>query len=219
VQVDVPRSWTVPRESFRSPVDLSHNTMPDYASVQRITKRVLAEITGMISADSTERIIVSDAIGLLSLHGVVFTWYYDCPALVLLGARSCLSASGRDYQPSDELVGQTNLVTIDLSPIVGTCWGDCARSFVVENGRVTLDPLSPEFQRGTKAVWDLHVSMRQFAKPETRFCGLFHFANEQIAAEPAPWARTAQDRLSSCRATWPASTGQALPRRLSPGGP
>lgn len=136
----------------------------------------------MITAESSERTIACAANALLSRYGVSETWYYDCPALVLLGSRSCISISGRDYQPSDELVGRTNLVTIDVSPMLGKCWGDCARSFVVERGRVTSIPSLPEFQDGTAAVRELHESMCRFARPETRFCDLYRFANDWIAS-------------------------------------
>ena len=158
------------------------NSIPYNASVQRTAKRVLAEISGTISSVSTERTIVSSAIALLSRYGVVDTWYYDCPALVLLGTRTCLSISGRDYQPSDEPVGEANLVTIDLSPKVGTCWGDCARSFVIEHGHVVQSPSSSEFQRGIETIRSMHASMCHFATPDTRFCDLYRFANELIAA-------------------------------------
>lgn len=155
-------------------------SIPANASVQRIAKRVLSEITTTITAESSERTIASTANALLSRYGVAETWYYDCPALVLLGSRSCLSISGHDYQPSDEVVGQTNLVTIDVSPLVGKWWGDCARSFVVERGRVTSNPSLPEFQDGTTTVRELHASMCRFATPTTRFCDLYRFANDWI---------------------------------------
>lgn len=156
--------------------------MPDNVSVQQTAKRVLAEIANTISADSSEQTIVSAAVALLSRYGVVDTWYYNCPALVLLGTRSCLSISGRDYQPSDEPVGQTNLVTIDLSPRIGSCWGDCARTYAIEQGHVVPISSSAEIQRGTEVLREIHVAMRQFATPETRFCDLYRFVNERINA-------------------------------------
>jgi hypothetical protein len=84
-------------------------------------------IAGTITANSSERTIADTAKSLLKDSGLVDTWYYDCPAFVLLGSRSCLSMSGRDYVPADEPVGTENLVTIDLSPRVGGVWGDYAR--------------------------------------------------------------------------------------------
>lgn len=76
--------------------------------------------------------------------------------LVLLGSRSCLSVSGRDYVPADEAAGDHNLITVDLSPVLGGRWGDCARSFVLEDGRVTAHPRTPEFAQGLATQRALH---------------------------------------------------------------
>lgn len=152
-------------------------------AVQRAAKQVLAEISDCISVRSTERSIASFATERLQELGYSEAWYYSCPALVLLGSRSCLSVSGREYQPSTETVGNTNLVTVDLSPCREWCWGDCARSFVVESGRVVRAPGGTEFQRGLAFVEELHHRVRDFVTPQTTFGGLFDFANQQIASE------------------------------------
>ena len=159
------------------------NETPENSSVQQTAKQVLAEIMCIISPDSSEQSIISFAIDRLSQYELTQTWYYDCPALVLLGSRSCLTISGRDYTPGTELVGQTNRVTVDLSPLQGTQWGDCARSFVIEDGSVVSTPSRGEFQRGIDFVANLHKAMRRFVTCETRICELYHFANDFIASE------------------------------------
>src|SRR5690349_13373666 len=103
-----------------------------HRQAQQAAQAVLRELTGQIGPDDTEQSIADTAAAALSAHGVPQTWYYDCPALVLLGSRSCRSESGRSYRPGLEPVGQTNLVTIDLSPSYNGHWGDCARSFPIE---------------------------------------------------------------------------------------
>ena len=108
--------------------------------VQHAAKSALRQLAHEIGPDDTEQSIATRAAAALRGHGIQETWYHDCPALVLLGSRSRLSVSGRDYQPALEAVGQKNLVTIDLSPCHGSHWGDCARSFPIENGRVTIEP-------------------------------------------------------------------------------
>lgn len=99
-----------------------------YINVQSIAKNVLFQLGSLITSDSTEKSILSLAKQLLEDSGIIETWYHNIPALVLLGERSCLSISGKDYFPSDESVGSNNLVTVDLSPCIGNVWGDCARS-------------------------------------------------------------------------------------------
>mgnify|MGYP001575596477 CR=1 FL=1 len=119
---------------------------------------------------------------LMALHGIHKTWYYDCPAFVLLGSRSQLSISGREYIPSDELVGEHNLVTIDLSQAQGEVWGDCARTFCIENGAVTNAPVSAEFQCGLEAEHILHAELSQIAHPDMTGAELFDWANTRIKA-------------------------------------
>lgn len=152
------------------------------ARVQAIAKQVLAELPDAIGPESTEASIAADAVDRMAALGVCETWYHDCPALVLLGSRSCLSVSGRDYTPAVEPVGELNLVTVDLSPMLNAAWGDCARSFVVEGGRVMNEPTTPEFQHGLRLLDELHTVVRRFATPGTRMNELCAFANEQIAA-------------------------------------
>ena len=153
-----------------------------HRSVQSIARLVLAEIPTHITAQDTEASIAMQAVELMTFHGIHATWYYDCPAFVLLGSRSQLSISGRDYVPSDELVGEFNLVTIDLSPSQGEIWGDCARTFCIENGRVTNAPMSPEFQRGLRVEQILHAELREIAHPEMTCAALFDWANVRIKA-------------------------------------
>lgn len=153
----------------------------EYKRVQSIAKNVHDELMHLIAADSTEESIAKDAITLLNKHGIDDTWYHGVPAFVLLGSRSCLSISGRDYIPSTEKVGMTNLVTIDLSPSLNGVWGDCARSFVVENGCCTQNPQTNEFIDGKRIQAQLHERMMKYVTPETRLSELFEFGNQTIA--------------------------------------
>lgn len=154
--------------------------LAEYRAVQQVAKQVLAEITGFISPAATERSIAEFAQTRLAERGYPETWYYECPAFVLLGSRSCLSLSGREYMPATEPVGETNLITVDLSPCRGAIWGDCARSFVVELGRVVTDPVNVEFRRGLEVQQKLHARFLDFVTLDTRFCELFEFVNEFI---------------------------------------
>ena len=151
-----------------------------YRDVQNIAKKVHDHLGDFIHSESTERTIAKKASELLSDFGAKDTWYHGVPAYVLLGSRSCLSISGRDYQPADERVGETNLISVDLSPMVGDIWGDCARSYSVEKGTVTKYPQKRDFQEGYTVEKELHKHMKAFVKPETRFSELYEFGNHQI---------------------------------------
>jgi Xaa-Pro aminopeptidase len=152
----------------------------DRKAVQAIAKAVLDELGPTIRLDDSERSIAERAQELMAERGVAETWYYACPAFVLLGSRSCLSLSGRDYKPSSEPVGSLNLVTVDLSPLKEGVWGDCARSFVIEDGRYVECPANAAFRRGVEVERSLHEAMCSYVTPATTFEDLFFFANSEI---------------------------------------
>lgn len=154
--------------------------LDEYRRVQGAAKAVLSQLKNHIGIKSTEGSIAAVAADLLAEYGVTETWYHHVPVLVLLGSRSCESVSGRDYVPGNEPVGMTNLVTVDLSPKIGVVWGDCARSFVVEEGKVVDRPLAQEFAEGLEVEERLHQEMRSFVTPDTRFSDLLEFANDRI---------------------------------------
>jgi len=153
-----------------------------YRRAQDTAKRVHAALGEFIDSESTELSIAAKSKELLRAQGITKTWYHEVPAFVLLGSRSCLSISGREYQPSEEKVGETNLVTVDLSPMLGVAWGDCARSYCVENGAWTDCPSKLEFRKGMSVEKELHLKMKEFVTPSTTFSELYGFGNHLISS-------------------------------------
>lgn len=155
--------------------------LDEYIKIQGIAKIVLNQLNDYINSESTEKSLASQAKQLLQEQGITQTWYHEVPAFVLLGSRSCLSISGKEYQPSNESVGDKNLVTVDLSPKIGSILGDCARSFVVEKSVTTTSPEDSEFREGLYIEKQLHKEMLSYANPETKFSQLYEFANDLIS--------------------------------------
>ena len=156
------------------------NNIEEYKKIQSIAKKVLNDIFLYINSNSTEETIINKTIELLKAENITGTWYYNIPALVLLGNRSCLSVSGKDYQPSNEKVGNFNLITIDLSPIHNNIWGDCARTYFIENGKCVWEPTAPIFKAGKQMLASLHRKISEYISPNTSFSELFNFGNNQI---------------------------------------
>lgn len=152
----------------------------EHRKAQHAAKSVLAQLADVIAPQDTESSIADKAQAMLASAGYAETWYYQCPALVLLGSRSCISVSGKSYQASEEKVGQSNLITVDLSPALGNYWGDCARSFVMEDGRVTSSPQLLEFKNGTQFLQRLHAEMQALIQPHISFGQLFEWTNMRI---------------------------------------
>ena len=162
-------------------LDQGDNLISKYKKVQSIAKDVLQEIGNYISENSTEKDIALKCIDLLKENGINETWYYNCPALVLLGQNSCFSVSGKIYTPNNEnKVGSKNLITIDLSPTLNGFWGDCARSFVFEKGIINPLDYSEEFSSGLSFIKKLHQELLLSATPDMKFGDLYKKFNDMI---------------------------------------
>lgn len=151
-------------------------------TVQHAAKSALTRLAAQISATDSEQSIAASAYRELCALGIPDTWYYNCPAFVLAGTRSCQSISGREYVPSGEPIGPHNLVTVDLSPVLNGHWGDCARSFFVEQGRATATPTAREFTAGQHFLKILHADMQQTVHPAMTFHELYTWTNQCITS-------------------------------------
>ncbi|MES2950554.1 MAG: M24 family metallopeptidase [Pseudomonadota bacterium] len=160
----------------------SDSLIQAHRTVQNAAKSALANLVTKISTVDTEESIAAAAYKELCALGFPDTWYYTCPAFVLAGSRSCQSISGREYVPGKEPIGAFNLVTVDVSPVQDGHWGDCARSFYVENGRVTSTAVTPELAIGQRFLKALHADMQQTVRPDMTFHELFEWTNQYIAA-------------------------------------
>lgn len=160
--------------------------MPSFAlisshrEVQTAAKTVLECLAAQISATDSEQSIAGNAYNALCKLGFPETWYYACPAFVLAGSRSCLSVSGRDYLPNNEPIGTLGVVSVDLSPMRNGHWGDCARSYYIENGCVTSTPRSPELNAGKQFLVALHDEMKRMVQPDMSFHELYAWTNQRI---------------------------------------
>ena len=151
-----------------------------YLHVQNIALRVLRDIAPFIKSGNTESGVANVCTQLLEQYGARDCWYHNVPALVLVGERTTLSVSGADYQPSDITISANDLVTIDLSPMVQGFWGDCARSYIVELGRVRPPDKSSALDYGIHAEQELHALMKKTVTPETSMDELYKFINQFI---------------------------------------
>lgn len=158
----------------------SLQTIIESKKIQDAAKSVLARLPYLITPDDTEESIAGKAHMLLTELGYPNTWYYDCPALVLLGSRSCLSVSGRLYQAETERVGGMNMISVDLSPLDGEHCGNFSRSYAFEFGKYVEQAQNLEFKNGLRFVENLQKQMRSLVRPQTTFDALYRWANVRI---------------------------------------
>lgn len=162
-----------------------YSRIKPYTKIQNIAKDVMYELLKIIKPGVTEQDIAFQARQAFHDRGVRDFWYYDVAALVLIGERSILSVSGRDYTPSaDTKVVENDLVTIDLSPVLQGSWGDYARSIYVQNGTARFSPCgaSGELVEGFNAQANLHDSLLSIANPDMTAHELWSRTNAKIRA-------------------------------------
>ena len=148
--------------------------------VQNIALRVLRDIVPFLKTGNPESDVVDVCTQLLQQYGAKDCWYHNVPALVLVGERTTLSLSSRDYQPSDVAIRANDMVTIDLSPMENNCWGDCARSYIIESGGVIPPDKSSALDYGKNTERELHALMREIATPKTSMHELYWVINQSI---------------------------------------
>jgi len=152
---------------------------------QNIARETMHELHNFIQVGMSEKEIENQAVELMVRKGSNGWWYHGVGALVLLGQRSVVSLSGREYYASEEnRVAENDVITIDLAPTVDGFWGDYARTIFFEDGQVAPEdaPRSTLFRQGLEAELHLHRELVEIAAPEMTYEQLFFRLNEEIAA-------------------------------------
>lgn len=156
-----------------------------YKGVQDIARRTMDYLESVIIEGVSESDIAEAANRYMLENGASSFWYHGVGSLVLVGERTILSVSGRNYEPASLKVGKEDLVTVDLGPQIDSYWADFARSFVIGDGRLVTDDSKVsiriiELESGLDMTKRLHARLLQFASPETTFGELYTAMNGLI---------------------------------------
>ncbi|MFA6528760.1 MAG: M24 family metallopeptidase [Candidatus Gracilibacteria bacterium] len=152
-----------------------------YEHIQRIARNTIDYLRKNIRSGLTEKEIVAMAEEHMNRHGIVNFWYYGVGAFVLVGKRTIISVSGKEYVPTDTKVQNSDIVTIDLSPEEDGFWGDFARTITVENGKVVGEESRNQgFHNGWATENDLHLKFMKEVRPEMSFDEVYNLFNEEI---------------------------------------
>lgn len=155
----------------------------DYKKVQQMAKDTITYIKSQIKPGMelfAVRNLCEDK--LLELGADSF-WYYDVGAFVFAGDETTVSVSGTHYRTTERMIGENDIITIDLSPQKKDIWGDYARTIIVEGGKV-IDDISDiknvEWKNGLLMEEMLHRELIKFAAPEKTFEHLYLYMNDFI---------------------------------------
>lgn len=155
---------------------------------QQCAKETIHHLIKAIHAGMTEEEIVKVAERFLNLKGIQKFWYYGVGAFVFVGKRTCISESGKTYQPTNTKVKEEDIITVDLGPEKYGCWGDFARTLVVSGGKVigvntneiAGAGIKEELFSGILAEEKLHSVFAETISPEKTFDDLFTLMNAKI---------------------------------------
>lgn len=154
-----------------------------YRQIQRSAKLTIEYIKEMIRPGMNLREIRKLCEKKLLESGADSFWYWNVGAFIFSGDETTISISGKQYETSDRVIGNNDIITIDLSPQVGNIWGDYARTVVVENGKVieNIELIeNQEWKSGLQMEDKLHRELLDFTTKETTFEDLFYHMNEYI---------------------------------------
>jgi len=140
-----------------------------YKAAQDIARSVLEEITRYIVPDATERTLHQACHRLMLEHGASGYWG-NTPAFVLAGDRLRDSVFDHRYVPAALPLGENAMITIDVGPRIGDCFGDCARSFFLKDGRLaSAEEAGAEQAEGMALERRLHAEFVARVKPDMTF--------------------------------------------------
>ena len=137
---------------------------------QDIAKKCLEHMKVFLVPGLTRDQIHEECQRYMSSLGSQGWWIHNDPALILFGDLSSYSGAGLpDY--GESRVKEDDLVSIDVAPMIQTGWGDLARSFVMEGGRIIdwKESKTQEIRQGMQMEMKLHELFVNFVDADTAF--------------------------------------------------
>ena len=180
---ELPKNWTYPLIQPKLIEKYLQIEKQSYSRIQLAAKQTIEYIKKIIKPGMNLLEIRKFCEEKLLESGADSFWYWDVGAFVFAGNETCVSVSGKQYVTSDRVIGNNDIITIDLSPQVGNIWGDYARTIIVENGMVVENIgliENPEWKSGLQMEEKLHAELLRFATKETTFEKLYYHMNEFI---------------------------------------
>lgn len=85
-------------------------------AMQNLNRETMQYISETISAGMSLGKVRELCENYMLAHGADSFWYWDIGAFVFSGDETTVSVSGKQYQTSDRMIEENDIVTIDLSP-------------------------------------------------------------------------------------------------------
>lgn len=180
---ELPENWTYPLIQPKLIEKYLQTEKQSYSQIQQAAKKTIECIKHMIKPGMNLLEIRESCEKKLLESGADSFWYWDVGAFVFAGDETTVSVSGKQYATSDRVIGDNDIITIDLSPQIGNIWGDYARTIIVEQGEVVdnIEQIeNSEWKSGLQMEEKLHAELLSFVTKETTFEELHYHMNEFI---------------------------------------
>lgn len=155
----------------------------EHQRVQAIARETMTRIRAEVRSGMTLKEVRARCEKHLLELGADSFWYYDVGAFVFGGDQTALSVSSRSYQTPDRMLGENDILTIDLSPQSGSIWGDYARTIILQDGKAVkaiAEIRSNEWRNGLLMEEKLHDELLCIAAPDITSEALYEHMNALI---------------------------------------
>lgn len=148
---------------------------------QSIARHCLEHMSSFLRPGMTKNEIHKECRSYMDQHGSEGYWTHDDPALILFGDLSSYSAHlPPDYK--NRRISENDLITIDVAPMIANGWGDMARTFVMEDGRILSwkDCHNKEIRKGMEMEMHLHELFLHTIDENTTFEQLHQIIDDEL---------------------------------------
>ncbi len=155
----------------------------NYSQVQEIARETMSYMMAMIKPGQNLIDVRKMCEQKMLELGADSFWYWDIGAFIFSGDETARSVSGRQYQTTDRIIMENDIITIDLSPQWNDIWGDYARTVIIENGIVkeTIHDIKNEEWKNSLLMEErLHTKLKEYVTPDTTFEQVYDYFNDLI---------------------------------------
>lgn len=144
-------------------------------SAQQIANYCLKSLPQYLKPGMTRKELHDLCEEMMISRGSTGFWTHGDGALVLYGPHTTFSAHLSPDSLFDGInIGENDLVTVDVSPMWYEGWGDMARSYVIENGKVINweQSSNQEITAGMSLEMHLHECFLNYVDTKTTFADI-----------------------------------------------
>ncbi len=155
----------------------------NYSEVQAVAKETITMLRDTVKSGMRVSEVVSIGEDYMRRRGITSFWWNDVGTYAFAGEDTILSEDAAVYIPSERILAEDDILTVDLSPSDGDIWGDYARTIILEHGHVvdaSAAVENNEWRGGLLTEEALHRKLIEAARPDMTFEGLYFVMDDAV---------------------------------------